>query len=74
MPESREAAEKRAERLGFPKKNVYCLDGDNQCFIVPYGIETVEAKRVYAESRASGMSKEQSAKIAHSVEGKARKK
>ena len=68
MPESRAHAEKRAEREGFPKSSVICLDGDSMCFIVPHGIETAAGRRAYAEARAKGRSKEYSARVAHKVE------
>lgn len=73
MPEAREEAEKRAKRLGFPLSHVICLDGDRQCFIVPYGIETEAGRRAYAEARAARKSKEYAARIAHTVEESAKK-
>jgi len=73
MPETRIEAENRAERLGFPKSSVYCLEKDDKCFIVPYGITTAAGKKAYAEARAEGNSKEYSAKIAHTVDSKAQK-
>lgn len=72
MPETRKQAEERAEKLGFPKSSVYCLEKDNKCYIAPHGITTTAAKKAYAEARARGESKERSAKIAHSVEDKAK--
>lgn len=68
MPESRAEAEKRAERLGFPKSHVICLEGDNECFIAPKGIETEAGRKAYAEARAKRKSKEYSARIAHTVD------
>lgn len=73
MPETRKEAEKRAERLGFPKSHVICLDGDNMCFIVPRGIETEAGRKAYAEARAHRKSKEYAAKIAHKVDDEAKK-
>lgn len=68
MPETRKQAEERAEKLGFPKSNVYCLEKDDKCYIVPHGITTIEAKRAYAESRERGLNQERAAKTAHHVE------
>lgn len=72
MPENREDARKRAERLGFPLSHVICLDGDDMCFIVPMGIETSAGRKAYAEARAAGRSKEYAAQIAHTVDKEAR--
>ena len=73
MPETRTEAERRAQRLGFPKSHVYCLEKDSICFIVPHGIETAAGRKAYAESRAAGRSKECAAKVAHKVDDEARK-
>jgi len=73
LPETRKQAEERAEKLGFPKTSVICLEKDDKCYIVPHGITTTAARHAYAESRDRGLSKERSAKIAHSVEEKANK-
>lgn len=72
MPETRSEAEKRAKRLGFPISHVICLEDNDVCFIVPYGIKTTAGRVAYAKARASGKSKEYSAKIAHSVDDEAR--
>lgn|GEM_PF-2594996 len=68
MPESRADAEKRAEKLGFPKSSVICLEKDDKCYIAPHGIESAAAKRAYAEARERGLSQERAAKTAHHVE------
>lgn len=68
MPESRKDAEARAEKDGFPKSNVICLDGDDNCYIAPHGITLAAAKRAYAEARNSGDDKETAAKKAWAVQ------
>ena len=69
MPhERREDAEKLAKEVGIDKSQV--TDSEAGYFIAPQGIETEAAKKVYAENRAKGMSKETAAKIAWSVEKK----
>lgn len=72
IPETRSEAEKRAKEIGFPVDNVYCLEKDDRCYIVPRGIETSAGKRAYAEARDAGKSKEYAAKVAHTVDKKAR--
>lgn len=73
MPETRAQAEKRAEATpGFSKKDVYCLEGDNKCFLIPHGIETTAAKKAYAEARLHRRSREYAAKVAHKVESQAK--
>lgn len=67
-PESRSKAEARAERLGFPKSNVICLEGDNWCYIVPHGITDPKAKRAYAECRRKGGDKGTCAAVAHNIQ------
>jgi len=68
IPESRAEAEKRAEKLGFPKSSGICLEKDNKCYIAPRGSESAAAKRAYAEARERGLSQERAAKTAHHVE------
>ena len=69
MPhERREDAEKRAQEVGIDKSQV--TNSEAGYFIAPDGLETKTAKKVYAENRAKGMSKETAAKIAWSVEKK----
>jgi SPP1 family phage portal protein len=73
-PESRAEAKRRiAEGLGekgFKESDIYCLEGDDWCYIVPHGITTPEARKAYAENRRKGLSKERAAKIAHTVQDK----
>jgi hypothetical protein len=56
MPESRASAEQRAEKEGFPKGNIVCLNGNNDCYIVPHhkGTATDSQKRQYAHCRHNG--------------------
>lgn len=68
MPESRAEAEARAEKEGFLKSNVYCLDGDNKCYIAPKGITSTAAKKAYAEARDGGDDKETAARKAWAVQ------
>ena len=70
MPhEKREDAEKEAQQVGIDKNQV--TNSEAGYFIAPQGIESQTAKKVYADCRAKGMSKEQAAKIAWSIEKKA---
>ena len=73
MPETRAEAVRRAERLGFPRSHVICLDRDDDCYIVPHGIDTAAGRKAYAEARASGRGKEYAAKVAHTVDDQARR-
>ena len=69
MPhERKEEAEIRAKNLGFDKSQV--TNSEAGYFIAPQGIKSEAAKKVYADNRAKGMSKETAAKIAWSVEKK----
>ena len=69
MPhEKREDAEKLAKEVGIDKSQV--TDSEVGYFIAPQGIKSEAAKKVYADNRAKGMSKETAAKIAWSVEKK----
>lgn len=69
MPhERREDAEKAAKEVGIDKSQV--TNSEAGYFIAPQGIETEAAKKVYADNRAKGMSKETAAKIAWDVEKK----
>lgn len=71
MPhEKREDAEKEAQQVGIDKSQV--TNSDVGYFIAPQGIKSQTAKDVYADCRARGMDKEQAAKIAWSIEKKAR--
>ena len=73
MPhEKREDAEKLANEVGIDKSQV--TDSEAGYFIAPQGITSKAAKEVYANNRAKGMSKENSAKIAWSVEKKIKDK
>lgn len=74
MPESRKDALARAKRLNFPKSSVVKSNIDNSNYIAPRGVTTEAGKKAYADTRARGKGKEESAKIAHSVEKKARNK
>lgn len=69
MPhEKRESAEDLADKVGIDKSQV--TNSDAGYFIAPQGIKSEAAKKVYADNRAKGMSKETAAKIAWSVEKK----
>lgn len=69
MPhERRESAEAEAQAVGIDKSQV--TDSEAGYFIAPQGIKSEAAKKVYADNRAKGMSKETAAKIAWSVEKK----
>lgn len=70
MPESKRNAKSRAKQLGFPQSNV--VKGKSGYFIAPRGVTTSTAKRVYAECRSKGRGKSTCAKIAHSVNRKAK--
>ena len=72
MPhEKREDAEKLANEVGIDKSQV--TDSEAGYFIAPQGISSEGAKKAYADNRAKGMSKEQAAKIAWSIEKKVKK-
>ena len=71
MPESKEDARARAKRLGIPLSNVVEAE-DGGYFIAPQGLTTKAAKEAYAECRADGGSKEKCARIAWTVEEKAK--
>jgi len=67
MPhKNRASAEKMASEVGIDKSQV--VDSEAGYFIAPQGITSKVAKKVYGKNRAKGMSKEQAAKIAWSVE------
>ena len=69
MPhEKREDAEKLANEVGIDKSQV--TDSEAGYFIAPQGITSATAKAIYAKNRAKGMSKENAAKIAWSIEKK----
>ena len=69
MPhEKREDAEKLANEVRIDKSQV--TDSEVGYFIAPQGISSEGAKKAYADNRAKGMSKEQAAKIAWSIEKK----
>ena len=69
MPhERRESAEAEAKAVGIDKSQV--TNSEAGYFIAPQGIKSESAKKVYADNRAKGMSKETAAKIAWSVEKK----
>ena len=69
MPHKRkEDAEKLADEVGIDKSQV--TDSEAGYFIAPQGIESEAARKAYAYNRAKGMSKENAAKIAWSVEKK----
>ena len=69
MPhEKREDAEKLADKVGIDKSQV--TDSEAGYFIAPQGIKSEAARKAYAYNRAKGMSKENAAKIAWSVEKK----
>lgn len=69
MPhETREQAEAMAQELGMDKSQV--VKTKIGYFIAPQGMKSKVAKQVYGENRAKGKSKEESAKIAWSIEKK----
>ena len=69
MPhETKKSAEAEAKAVGIDQSQV--TDSEAGYFIAPQGIKSASAKKVYADSRAKGMSKETAAKIAWSVEKK----
>jgi len=68
MPESKADAKKRAKEKGFKQSQV--TKGDDGYYIAPYGVESSAGKKAYASLRSEGKSKEQAAKIAHSVDNK----
>lgn len=71
MPhERKESAEAEAKAVGIDKSQV--TNSEAGYFIAPQGIKSDGAKKVYADNRAKGMSKETAAKIAWSVEKKLR--
>jgi len=72
MPQrSKKIALKRAKRLGFPKSSVTKAKKGGY-YIAPHGVKSSAGKKAYAESRARGMSKTRSAKIAHHVESRSK--
>lgn len=73
MPESKKKATARARRLGFPKSNVVKAK-KGRYYIAPRGVTTKAGKRAYASNRARGRSKATSARIAHFVNKRAKKK
>jgi len=70
-PETKEDAEARAKELGSSYGTAQSDDGS--WWVTPAGITSHDAKRAYAESRASGKPAENSAKIAWSVQNKTKK-
>lgn len=67
MPhENKKDAQDRAKRVGIDKSQV--TKSEAGYFIAPQGITSEAAKKVYADNRAKGMSKETAAKIAWSVQ------
>jgi len=70
-PETKEDAEARAKELGSSYGTAQSDDGS--WWVTPAGITSHDAKRAYAESRASGKPAENSAKIAWSVQNKTQK-
>ena len=69
MPhETKESAEQLAKEQGIDKSQV--VKTKIGWFIAPQGIKSKTAKQVYGNNRASGMSAEQAAKIAWSVENR----
>lgn len=68
MPESKESAQARAKRGGFPQSNV--IKGSSGYFIAPKGITSSGAKKAYASCRSEHGAKEKCAKVAWSVEKK----
>ena len=72
MPESKRDATAKAKSLNIPVDHL--VKTDIGYFIAPRGITTNAAKRVYAECRRKGGDAANCARIAWSVEKKARKK
>ena len=73
MPhETKEQAQKQAQQLGMNTSQV--TKSDIGYFIAPQGLTIEGAKKAYASNRAKGMSKEQAAKIAWSIENKVKGK
>jgi hypothetical protein len=67
MPhENKRDAQERAKRVGIDKEQV--TKSDKGYFIAPQGMNSEVAKKVYADNRAKGMSKETAAKIAWFVQ------
>ena len=67
MPhENKRDAQAAAKQVGIDKSQV--TKSDAGYFIAPQGITSEVAKKVYADNRAKGMSKETAAKIAWSVQ------
>lgn len=68
MPETKQAARRRARRVGIPVSNV--VKGKTGYFIAPRGIKRAKVKRAYAAMRSRGYSKVRAAKIAHWINKK----
>ena len=71
--ETRANALARAKREGFNISSIV-KSSRGGYFIAPHGIKTHAGKQAYAELRAKGNGKEKSARIAWSIEHKARNK
>lgn len=74
MPkETKAQAQSRAKKSGFKQSAVVKADKGGY-FIAPHGVETAVGKKAYANHRAKGNNKAESAKIAHYVDKKAKNK
>lgn len=67
MPETKSEALKRAKAGGFKKSDVV-KSKDGKYFISPKGLKKEKSKKLYADLRAAGNSKEKSAKITWAAE------
>lgn len=67
MPhKNKKDAEKKALEVGIDPSQV--TKSEAGYFIAPQGMDSMIAKKVYADNRAKGMSKETAAKIAWAVQ------
>ena len=66
--ETRKTAEKRAQKLGFPKSSVVTRKGES--FIAPRAVTSSKGKQQYAAMRAQGMDKSKASAIATAAEKK----
>lgn len=72
LEKSKNAAKARAKRLGFKQSDVTKSEKNDRHYIPPHGVTSSAGKQAYADTRASGKSKEEAAKISHYVEKKSK--
>lgn len=69
MPETKEQAERRAKREGFPLSQVTKAKTGGY-FIAPHGITKQKAKNAYADCRAAGNNQAVCASVAWEIQRK----